>query len=581
MKKLVIIIIPLCLLVACAKIVAPTGGPRDTQPPKAQKFTPDNLQTEFKESHIRISFDEYIVLNNPNDNVIISPPTAAIPEFSVQGKTLTIKFTDTLSPNTTYNIGFSDCIKDFREGNGIPFFQYIFSTGAAIDSFMMSGKVLNAETQIGEKECMLMLYLNDEDSLPLTTRPDYVTKSGSDGNFTFNYIKEGKYKIFALKDINNNLIYDLPNEAIAFLDELVEAVVMPKLDTVAKDTAQVDTAAQKPDRTRPKQAAATQNADSEQIILTLFTAKDTTQKLDKYLNPEKGLYRFPYKNRIGDFTAEQLAPIDLVPYLQQINEMRDTVTWFFKDEVPELLQFEFITDNNHRDTVLLKPYKVTTRGNRNTKPPALSVTAYNLGNYYSNPELRFPYPIKPVEQFTATLIKKRKTGTDTLLLTFSVPDTFIMRLPLPLSLEEKMPYELIIRDSIFWGYNNLANDSLKFSFTTKSEKDYGNLQINFKPERQNVDYIVMLQNSSGALLQKEVVRGNKELHFLNLEPNSYKIAVIEDENGNGVWDTGDYSAKRQPERILFFDKPIAIRGFWSLEEDFVVRAKTEKNSKNR
>jgi uncharacterized protein (DUF2141 family) len=579
MKKLAIILIPLCLLAACAKIVAPTGGPRDAQHPKAQKFTPANLQTNLRESHIKIGFDEYIVLHNPNDNVIISPPMSAMPEFSVQGKSLIIKFTDTLSSNTTYNIGFSNCIKDFHEGNSIPFFQYIFSTGATIDSFMMSGKVLNAETQVGEKECILMLYLNDIDSLPLTTRPDYVTKSDNNGDFTFNYIKTGKYKIFALKDINNNLIYDLPNEAIAFLDDMVEAVAMPKIDTIAKDTTQLDTTALKSNLNHPKQSSITAfKMDSAQIILELFTAKDTIQKLDKYLNTENGLYRFPYKNRFTDFAAEQLAPIDPVTYLQQINETRDTVTWYFKDEVPELLQFVFTTDHNHRDTVLLKPYKAPTRAGRNIKPAGLSVIASNLDHYYLHPELRFSYPIKPVEEFMATLVKKRKTGTDTLLLTFAVPDTFVMRLPLPITLEEKMPYELLLRDSIFWGYNHLTNDSLKFSFTTKSEKDYGNLQINFKPERQDVDYVVMLQTSSGALLQKEVVRGNKALHYLHLEPGSCKITVIEDENGNGVWDTGDYRAKQQPERIIFFDKPITIRGFWDLEEDFIVRDKIGKKA---
>jgi len=555
MQKFITILIPLCLLTACAKIVVPTGGPRDVQPPTATKFIPKNLTTLFQENSIRIDFDEYIVLNNPTNNVMISPPTSVMPEFSVHGKSLIVKFTDTLLSNTTYNIGFSNCIKDFHEGNSISFFQYTFATGAAIDSFMLKGKVFNVETQVGETDCIVMLYKKNVDSLPLTTRPDYVTKSDRNGEFIFHHITSGKYKIFALKDINNNLIYDLPNEAVAFLDELVEAVTTPKFDTV------VD-----------------YKADSIAIIeLALFTAKDTVQKLDKYLNTEKGVYRFPYKNHFTDFTAEQLAPIDPVSYWQQINNTKDTVTWYFKEELPELLQFLFTTDKNHRDTVLLKPYKSVTRARNSQKTTVLSVNMDNLGHYYASPELCFSYPIKPVEQFTAFLVKKRKTETDTTILTFSIPDTFIMRLTLPLDLEEKMPYELLMRDSIFWGYNNLTNDSLKFSFTTKSEKDYGNLQINFKPDRQDLDYILMLQNSSGTMLRKEVIKGHKILHYLHLEPGSYKIIAIEDQNSNGIWDTGDYYAKKQPERVLFFDKSISIRGFWDLEEDFIIRSKIDKN----
>jgi hypothetical protein len=577
MKKLAIFIILISLLAACAKIIAPTGGPRDAQPPKAQKFTPANLQTHFHEHLIKIGFDEYIVLNNPNDNVIISPPMLTMPEFSVQGKSLIIKFIDTLAPNTTYNLGFSNCIKDFHEGNTIPFFQYIFSTGATIDSFSMSGSVLNAETHAGESNCMIMLYINNEDSLPLTTRPDYVTKSENNGIFTFNHIKAGRYKIFALKDINNNLIYDLPNEAIAFLDNPVEAVVMLKSDTVLQDTISHDTTSFDSNANHLKQdISAISEADSAQIKLYLFTAKDTGQKLDKYLNPEKGLYRFPYKNHFTNFAAEQLAPIDPVPYLQQINGTCDTITWYFQADVPELLQFLFTTDNIYRDTVLLNPYKAARAGRGTRTIDKLAVTASYLENYYRNPELRFSYPIKPVDSCSATLIKKRKTGNDTIPLTFSIPDTLMIRLPLLLTLEEKMPYELLLRDSIFFGYNNLTNDSLKFSFTTKSEKDYGDLHINFKPERQNVDYIILLQTGSGTLLQKEVVRGDMSLNYLHLEPGSCKITVIEDENGNGTWDTGDYRTKRQPERILFFDKPITIRGFWDLEEDFIIQAKTDK-----
>jgi hypothetical protein len=422
-----------------------------------------------------------------------------------------------------------------------------------------------------------MLYINNEDSLPLTTRPDYVTKSESNGIFTFNHIKAGKYKIFVLKDINNNLIYDLPNEAIAFLDDLVEAVVMPKSDTVLRDTIPHDTTfIPKSNVNRLKQSVSiAHEADSAQIKLYLFTAKDTGQKLDKYLNPETGLYRFPYKNHFTNFAAEQLAPIDPVPYLQQINGTCDTVTWYFQADVPELLQFLLTTDSVYRDTVLLNPYKIARAGRGTRAINKLAVTASYLGNYYHNPELRFSYPIRPIDSCSAILIKKRKTDNDTLLFTFSIPDTFTMRLPLSLILEEKTPYELLLRDSIFWGYNNLTNDSLKFSFTTNSEKDYGNLHINFKPERQNIDYIIMLQTTSGALLQKEAAKGDKVLNYLHLEPGSYKITAIEDENGNGIWDTGDYRAKRQPERILFFDKPITIRGFWDLEEDFIIRAKAD------
>ena len=244
------------LFTGCAKIVMPTGGPRDVAPPAIAKESPQNGCNNFKGNTIKITFNEFVTLNNTFENVLISPPLTQQPTYTLSGKTLIIKFNDTLQSNQTYNLGFANCIQDFTEGNPIPFYNYAFSTGEAVDSFMLQGKIIDAQTNGAVKECFVFAYSQNIDSLPLTTKPNYITKTQPNGTFSIKNIRPGDYKLFALKDINNNLIYDLPNEEIAFLENTMTAFKMPVevptdtvsgIDTVAPVAEIEDTTAKIPE----------------------------------------------------------------------------------------------------------------------------------------------------------------------------------------------------------------------------------------------------------------------------------------------------------------------------------------------
>ncbi|MEG2071471.1 MAG: Ig-like domain-containing protein [Bacteroidales bacterium] len=234
MKKIIFFIVTTFFLSSCAKIVMPIGGPKDTNPPVVIKEFPENKSTHFNSKQIKLTFNEFVVLNNPNQNILFSPPLSKDPEFGVINKSVIVKLPDTLQPNTTYNVVFSNCIKDFTEGNPIPYYNYVFSTGAYVDSFTVRGKLINAETLKPEPNCFVFLYQDNIDSLPKTSLPTYITKSLNDGLFRFDNIAEGDYKIFALNDINHNLKFDLPNEDIGYLTETVKAFPMPIIDTTKK-----------------------------------------------------------------------------------------------------------------------------------------------------------------------------------------------------------------------------------------------------------------------------------------------------------------------------------------------------------
>ena len=538
------------LLGACAKVASPVGGPKDTTPPKIVKEVPANQSVNFHEKQIRITMDEFFTLNNPTENVMVSPPFAHSIDFSVNGKTLTMKIKDTLRENTTYNIFFSNCIQDFNESNKLSSYQYSFSTGSYIDSFMIDGKVQNAFTLESEDNFLVMLYREDNDSLPLSTLPTYVTRTQKDGSFHFQNISEGDYMIFALKDINSNYFYDLPNEVIAFSDTRVQACPPEVKDSTGN--------------------VISEDSVRKSILLNSFVITDPIPKLMHYVNPEAGVYKFPFSASVGDLQSTFTA--DPVEYFQQWSANRDTLTWYLKSLDFDTLPVLF-SRNEHIDTVLLKPYKAKQatggRGAKTAVTPKLRVSFSNEGHCCEPTMMHFSYPVKPVDSFPVFLSFQHQGVADTVVSHFSVPDSFVTELPIPLDLENKKSYTLMIPDSTFFGYNNLTNDSIRLSFTSKSEKEYGNIQINYQLTGEEYPVIVQLWRGK-SILQQHILQKDSTIIYPHLEPDGYRIRAILDINGNGRWDSGDYQLKRQPEPIIPFAHDIHVRAFWDVEEDFKI-----------
>ena len=553
------------VLTGCAKIVTPIGGPKDVTPPAITKEVPANGCNHFKGNTIKITFNEFVTLNNTFENVLISPPLAQPPTYSLSGKTLVIKFNDTLQSNQTYNLGFANCIQDFTEGNPIPFYNYAFSTGEAVDSFMLQGKVIEAQTTHAVKGCFVFAYSQDIDSLPLTTKPQYITKTQPDGTFAIRNIRPGSYKLFALKDINNNLIYDLPNEEIAFLENTMEAVRMPvevpEDTTAANDSVAVTTEMEEV----PEKVPETQ--------LLLFMEEDTMQAFVKLQNKEIGKYEFIYKSRIYNHNTTVLSE-KAYDHFEIVG--RDTITWYLKEPLLDSMVVAVTVNDTVYDTLRLEPFKkagARTGGRRGKGDGrvALAVSYRNAGELYKPLVLTFPYPVRPTDSVPVQIVATKKyTGNDTTRILLSLPDTFVTSLVINRKFEERVPYIVTIRDSVFYGYNGCVNDTLRIKFTTKTEKDYGLLRMTYKLPSNEYPFVIQLLNNKREVLQTNILHQTGTITYPNLAAGGYKIKAIEDRNGNGVWDTGNYRQKRQPERVFYFDKAITVRGYWELEEEWEI-----------
>ena len=537
------------LLANCARIVTPSGGPRDTTPPKVIGEKPANGSTNFRDKIIKITFDEFVTLTNPVENVIFSPPLNERVEYTTQGKSVVVKLKDTLRQNTTYNIFFSDCIQDFHEGNKLGGYNYAFSTGDSIDQHKLSGIVVNAETNEPETGCFVMLYEEDTDSLPLTSRPLYITKTDDKGNFILNHLKSNNYKIFALKDINSDLIYNLPNELIAFADNMVEAFFV-ETDSVQK-------------------------ADTlTYITLRMFQEADTVQLLSPYLNPQKGVYQFPYKIPLQSFDFH-IKSDTVIDFFSKISDTKDTLSLYLKTFFKDSAILYILTDSVRIDTVELFPYKIPQRESRNrqTVIPKLNVSVSNRDDLYAPTLLNFSYPLKPVDSVEILIIATQMSGKDTTAIYCNIKDSMVMQIPIPFVFVPKINYSVWFKDSLFYGYNNTTNDTAIFSLSKKTEKDYGNLIINYKVVDDNhSNFIVELIAPNHKTVHKTIISSSITLEYNHLLPGTYRIKVVEDRNKNGKWDTGNYLKKEQPEKIFFVGKEINIRGFWDIEEDIELKA---------
>ena len=212
------------LSTGCAQIGAPTGGPRDTISPKLVKASPELNTVHFTGNKIVFTFDEYVDVQDVQNNVLVSPLPKTNPTVDYKLKTVTVKLKDTLLPNTTYSINFGNAIRDNNENNPLKNFTYVFSTGNSIDSLSLSGKVIIAETGKTDSTLIAMLYRNTDDSAVKKRRPDYMAKIKGDGSFTFTNLSAGIYKVYALKDGDGGKTYNAKTELFAFADAPVKVI---------------------------------------------------------------------------------------------------------------------------------------------------------------------------------------------------------------------------------------------------------------------------------------------------------------------------------------------------------------------
>jgi hypothetical protein len=516
------------LICGCAAMQRPNGGPRDLTPPKVLKATPENMTRNFSAKEIVIDFDEFYKLTNQYQEISISPAQEKQPEYNISKKQLTIAFKDSLQKNTTYVINFGKAVSDVNENNVLKNFTYVFSTGNHIDSLSISGQVTNTATQLREKDATVFLFPVSQDSLLFgKKKPTIFTTTDSSGNFSLNNLREDSYRIYAIKEASPDKIYNKDDELIAFLKKPIK---------VDKDTSaiQLKLFKQTPENFRITEKKF--NPDGKIVMVFNKQLRNPSLKVlyPPALNNQKLVEFSPTKDsayvymRTMDFDslsiaiAENNKPVDTIPMLKLKKETFQRNMTF--------------TYNIDRDSKL--------------KPGSDVVITASL----------------PVENFDKALISLTEDSAAISNFTLRKDTANARKVLLNYRFQPNSKYELILNEG---GITNIYGDKNKragIRFQADKPENYSVLTLQVKVPEANKNYVVEMLNDQKVLMRTDIVNKNTPIVYKGILTGKYKFRVIYDENGNGIWDSGNVKRKTYSENIWLSDKEITLRPNWDAEE---------------
>jgi hypothetical protein len=550
------------LMIRCANVVTPSGGPKDDKSPVVLEASPENNSTDFNGKTIHLTFDEFVTLNNPSNNVMISPPMNKKPTYRTSGKTLIIRFEEPLKPNTTYSINFGDAVKDLHEGNVFKGYTFNFSTGNIIDSLSLKGKVISASSLTPMEGFVIGLYSNDNetitiDSMPYKLKPEYITTTDKKGDFEFSGLADKDYLVFALKDNNSNLIYDLPNEEIAFYQDLVKPYYIENqiVKVAANDTLNNDSIVAADSIFEIKKP------DYPSYTLYSFVQEDSVQKIFKKELVEEGLLRFVFRYPADNVEIKVLEELpDTFNILPVYSARKDTILWYFtpcKDSLwISINDGVNISDTTHYS---LKPRKSVSKRRRNQEEE--TVKRLVIKNNLKGNKLKPEQPL--VFTFNEPIVKVNQPDS----MHFEKLDEFGLKYQIINNLKTENKYQITIPDSVFFGISGVSNDSIKLNFSVQEESAFGNIYITAEVPENIPQVIIELTTDNGKTIDKQIITGTQELSFEYLDPGKYKLKAILDLDRNGVWSPGNFNKKLQPEKIIFYNGTLEVRANWDIDLD--------------
>jgi len=584
------------LVVACASIGSPDGGPYDETPPVFLGSTPEPFALGVKDKRVTLKFDEFIKIEKAAEKVVVSPPQITPPVIKTSGKGIVVELDDSLKANTTYSIDFSDAIVDNNEGNPLGNFAFLFSTGDNIDTLAVSGTVLNAENLEPIKGILVGLHSDLADSA-FTTKPfDRVSRTDADGRFTIRGIAPGTYRAYALQDANQNYIFDQKNEMVAFLDSLVVPTTEVRMhqDTTWIDSLTIDTI-----RSVPRV-----HYLPEDLVLTAFAETPTQRYLISTERTE--LNRFSVYFSTGSDSLPLLTPLNFTDedaYIVESSVDHDSITYwmkdtlvYYQDTLSMALTYEY-TDTlgqlvPRTDTLNLVPKKTRSKilqeeekkrkeaqkerekrmKRGDTIPEAapkmqflnIKVSSGSSMDLTSNVLIDFTEPVVQIADTAIHLFRK----VDTLWVPephlFRQRKNALMGYELLGEWKPQMEYKVVIDSAAFTGLYGLHTKQMEATLKFKGLDQYSTLFLTV-PQAQP-GYVVQLLEGDKVARQKRVVKNQADFYFL--KPGTYHMRLFNDRNGNGIWDTGLYETKTQPEEVYYFPGSIKTRENWDYTQEW-------------
>ena len=590
--------------------IGPQGGPKDTIPPRMVKEQPLNQSVNFHGKKIEITFNEYLQLDNIQQNLLVSPPQQVSPIVKAVGKKVTVEMQEDLIDSTTYTLDFGNAICDYTEKNPVRGYVFAFSTGDRIDSMEVYGRVANAEDLNPVSGLMVGLQANLHDSAFSTLPFTRVARSDSLGEFGIQNLRNGVYRLYALQDQSRDFLYQ-PGEGLAFSDSLVipEYETEIVFDTIWKNIADtIDSLA------------------SVRQIDTILTIQNTyvgpADLMLWFFKEDKQRHYFQrvYRDEPHIIKLQFSAPQDSLPLLRalppstmdstrsdslwtdpwaytllQASPTRDTLVYWLTDSIAIrqdsiFLEMTYLKSDSlynlvpETDTVsaIYRAPRMTQKAKEAQEKKArerkldLKSNAKDKFEVYDTLAVVAAFPIDSIYTDSIRLYEKQ----DTLLIDkpFTLRQKDVMSFQIIAPLQQGKQYELHLDSAAVRDIYGVVSDKKKFTLKLKTAEDYSTLLIRLP----NYDPRIRLQLlSEKDQPVRELPAREEGTKFEYLTPKTYYLRLYFDLNGDGRWTTGDWITKRQPEPVYYFPAKLTLRANWDFEERFDYLARPQLEAKPR
>jgi len=596
------------VVASCARMGSPDGGWYDEDPPRIVGSTPAEQSTNVQTKKITLYFNEYVKLDNPTENVIVSPPQLETPEIRVSGKKIIVELKDTLKPNMTYTVDFSDAISDNNEGNPLGNYTYTFSTGEKIDTFEVAGYVLDAQTLEPVKGISVGLYDDLSDSAFKTKPMLRISKTDGTGRFIVKGVAPGEYRAYALQDVDGDFRFTQKSEMLAFSHQTYTPSAGPDIrkDTIWRDSLHITTIKEVPYT----------HFYPDDVVMLAFQEQQTERYLLKTerKDAEKIVIYFSYGNpqlpviRGLDFDADSA-------FVLEASAKRDTLTYWLRD-----------TTLVNRDTLTFEMQYLATDTlgklvNQTDTIEALAKTSYEKrlkarSKDYEDWKKKQEklkkreeaydsiYPVKPLEpkymvsnsmdpnSVAYISMPSPLVTLDTAAIhLYSKVDTLWYRAPFvfrPRKQAHTDPPQYELRDfellanwtpgteysfevdsAAFRDIYGLVSKPYKQGIKVKSLDEYATLVLQMTGIRDTA-VVVQLLDKGGKVLKETHQEADGSAEFFYVSPGEYYVSAYLDRNGNGIWDTGNYDDNLQPEDVYYYPHKIEAKAKWDMTQQWNV-----------
>ena len=595
MKKLLYLILMAFAIVGCARMGSPDGGWYDDDPPRIIGSTPVERATGVKSQKVTIYFDEFIKLADATQNVIVSPPQLEMPEIKAAGKKIVVELKDTLKPDMTYTIDFSDAISDNNEENPLGNYTFTFSTGEKIDTFEVSGYVINAEDLEPVQGILVGLYDDLADSAFRTKPLLRVARTDDSGHFVIRGVAPGEYRVYALQDADGNYKFSQKSEMIAFSHDTYQPSAKPDMrqDTIWRDTLHIDSIRQVPYT----------HYYPDDVVLLAFQEKQTDRYLLKTERKDADRIQMFFS-----YGHEQLPIIHGLnfnadnAFVLESNDKKDSLTYWLRDSLlvnQDTLTFsmEYLkTDSLGKlvatvDTITAlakvpyakrlrdraKEYETwmkqqEKRRKRNEPYDSIFPVKPLLPNYDApqamDPNrsitIKMPSPLATLDTAAIHLYSKIDTLWYQAPFEFRQRDNDLRGYELLVDWHPDTEYSFEVDSAAFVDIYGLVSGPYKQGIKVKSLDEYGTLFLEMSGIKDSCAVVVQLLDKSDKVVAQSLMEADGTAQFYYLKPDIYYARAFVDSNGNGKWDTGDYDADLQAESVYYYPREIEAKAKWDI-----------------